>query len=83
LVGLGLAMFLFPPYYTGDCENHQQQPPFVEPFHSSILTKSASTQRFSSALIADLPNVIADDNVDLFFPSWTLMRRPEVTATVQ
>lgn len=26
LIGLGLAAFLFPPYYTGDCENTSQQP---------------------------------------------------------
>ncbi len=35
LVGLGLAMFLFPPYYVGDCENHQgHPPPRFEQFHS-------------------------------------------------
>ena len=35
LVGLGLAMFLFPPYYTGDCEDRQDwQRPFFQPSHN-------------------------------------------------
>lgn len=35
LIGLGLAAFLFPPYYEGDCENSGDQPiPFSNPFHT-------------------------------------------------
>ncbi|HWF39104.1 MAG TPA: hypothetical protein VG322_11325 [Candidatus Acidoferrales bacterium] len=34
LVGLGLAAFLFPPYYAGDCDNNDNhQPPFLKPSH--------------------------------------------------
>ncbi len=35
LVGLGLAAFLFPPYYEGDCDNKANPPPFLKPFHSA------------------------------------------------
>jgi len=36
LVGLGLAAFLFPPYYTSDCENNKQRPPvFSKPYRHS------------------------------------------------
>ncbi|HET9280955.1 MAG TPA: hypothetical protein VFR24_03230, partial [Candidatus Angelobacter sp.] len=34
LVGLGLAAFLFPPYYEGDCENYGKQPPLLLQQHS-------------------------------------------------
>lgn len=55
LIGLGLAAFLFPPYYEGDCENNENRPPpLLKPsLHGITVTqKLLTTPYYCNTLIA-------------------------------
>jgi IS1 family transposase len=68
LVGLGLAAFLFPPYYQGDCEDAPHPPPFLNPSHSGntvpqkyLLTISNYWGTVIAVRAANMANVLPMD----------------------
>lgn len=68
LVGLGLAAFLFPPYYTGDCENKSNPPPFLNLSHSDntvphkyLLTSTNYWGTVIGIGRTSMPNVLSTD----------------------
>ncbi len=65
LVGFGLAAFLFPPYYKGDCED-SQHPPLINPLHGNNVTQKLLTKLdYCNTLIASgrhhMANVLSTD----------------------
>jgi IS1 family transposase len=68
LVGLGLAAFLFPPYYEGDCEdNYKQPPPLFSPLHgtNNVTQKLLTTLDYCNTIIVSgrqhMANVLSTD----------------------